>query len=159
LTKDERVELILLSGREGWSYRRIAEHFNACHPGRAAVSHSTVGKLVQKFKDTGSVLDKPRCGQPSVSDEVKGTVRAKVIASPKKSTRRTSMELGVPRSTVQKILKTYAFHPYKMQVLQSLSENDPDRRLEMCAWFSDLLDKNARFTEDCVLFSDEANFM
>jgi transposase len=51
LTKDERVELILLSGREGWSYRRIAEHFNACNPGRAAVSHSTVGELVQKFKD------------------------------------------------------------------------------------------------------------
>jgi hypothetical protein len=24
----------------------------------------------------------------------------------------------------------------------------------MCAWFSDLLDKNARFTKDTVLFSD-----
>jgi hypothetical protein len=41
-----------------------------------------------------------------------------------------------------------------MKVLQTLSEDDPDRRLEMCTWFSDLLDKNARFTEDCVLFSD-----
>ena len=28
----------------------------------------------------------------------------------------------------------------------------------MCAWFSNCLDNNARFTEDCVLFSDEANF-
>jgi hypothetical protein len=49
---------------------------------------------------------------------------------------------------------TYAFHPYKMKVLQSLSDDHPDRRLEVCAWFSDLLDKNARFTEDTVLFSD-----
>ena len=110
LTKDERVEVILLSGREGWSYRRIAEHFNACHPGRAAISHRTVGKLIQKFKDTGSVFDKLRSGRPSVCDEVKETVIAKVTASPKKSTRQTSMELGVPRSTVQKILKADNFH-------------------------------------------------
>ena len=30
--------------------------------------------------------------------------------------------------------------------------------MEMCAWFSNCLDNNARFTEDCVLFSAEANF-
>uniref|UniRef100_A0A8C4R7N1 Gamma-synuclein n=2 Tax=Eptatretus burgeri TaxID=7764 RepID=A0A8C4R7N1_EPTBU len=69
LTKDERVEVILLSGCEGWSYRCRAEYFNACHPGRPAVSQSRVGKLVQKFKDTGSVLDKLHSGRPPVSDE------------------------------------------------------------------------------------------
>ena len=68
------------------------------------------------------------------------------------------MELGVPRSTVQKILKVDNFHPYKTQVLQKLSEDDPDHRMEMCAWFLDRLDNNACFTEDCVLFSNEANF-
>ena len=104
------------------------------------------------------MLDKLCSGRPSVSDEVKETFIAKVIASLKKSTHRTSMELGVPCNTVQKILKVANFYPYKMQVLQKLSKDDPDHRMKMCAWFSDRLDKNARFTEDCVLFSDEANF-
>ncbi|CAI9734165.1 Hypothetical predicted protein [Octopus vulgaris] len=32
LSKEERIELVLLSGREGWSYRKIAEEFNLRHP-------------------------------------------------------------------------------------------------------------------------------
>jgi len=28
-SKEERIEQVLLSGREGWSYRKIANEFNA----------------------------------------------------------------------------------------------------------------------------------
>jgi len=68
------------------------------------------------------------------------------------------MELGVPKTTISRILKKQRFHPYKLQILHHLTEDDPDRRLEMCEWFSNKLDENTRFTEDCVLFSDEALF-
>ncbi|CAI9736187.1 Hypothetical predicted protein [Octopus vulgaris] len=32
LSKEEIIELVLLSGREEWSYRKIAEEFNLRHP-------------------------------------------------------------------------------------------------------------------------------
>ncbi|CAI9727188.1 Hypothetical predicted protein [Octopus vulgaris] len=32
LSKEERIELVLLSGREGWSYRKIAEELNFRDP-------------------------------------------------------------------------------------------------------------------------------
>jgi hypothetical protein len=32
LTLDERVETVLLSGRQGWSQRQVADEFNGRHP-------------------------------------------------------------------------------------------------------------------------------
>jgi transposase len=62
LSKEERIELVLLSGSEGWSYRQIVDDFNARHPRRTPISFGTVGKVVREFKETGNVLDKPRSG-------------------------------------------------------------------------------------------------
>ena len=91
----ERVELILLSAREGSLYRRIADKFSVPHPGRSSISFSTVAKMTRKFKETDSILDKPRFGRPSVSIETKEIVMAKIHASPKKSIRKTFMELDI----------------------------------------------------------------
>jgi hypothetical protein len=34
LKLDERVEIVLLSGRQGWTQRQMADEFNARHPER-----------------------------------------------------------------------------------------------------------------------------
>jgi hypothetical protein len=34
LTLDERVEIVLLSGRQGWTQRQVQDEFNARHPER-----------------------------------------------------------------------------------------------------------------------------
>jgi hypothetical protein len=44
LTFDERVEIVLLSGRQGWTQRQVAGKFNARHPESNPVTHSLVGK-------------------------------------------------------------------------------------------------------------------
>ena len=79
LSKEERIELVLLSGRKIWSYRKIAEEFNLRHPHRQPFYFTTVGKLVTKFKETGSVLDKPRSGRTKTADKTKEVVMAKVL--------------------------------------------------------------------------------
>ena len=157
LTTEERVELILLCGREGFSNRDVAAEFNLRHPEREPVSHTTVGRLLRKFQATGSVADAPRSGRPRTPEDVVEGVLAKVAASPKKSIRRTSLEVGVPRSTVADILKKHKFHPYKLQVLHHMSDDDPDRRVEMCDWFLAQLEEDPQFLSK-VMFSDEANF-
>jgi transposase len=67
LSKEECIELVLLRGCEGWSYRQIAYDFNARHPKMTPISFGTVRKVVRKFKETGSVLDKPRSGRGKFS--------------------------------------------------------------------------------------------
>jgi transposase len=59
LSKEERIELVSLSGREGWSYRQIADDFNARHLRRTSISSGTVGKVARKFKETGSLGQTP----------------------------------------------------------------------------------------------------
>jgi hypothetical protein len=38
LTLDERVEIVLLSGRQGWIQRQVADEFNARHPERKPIT-------------------------------------------------------------------------------------------------------------------------
>jgi hypothetical protein len=80
LTLDERVEKVLLSGRQGWPQRQVADEFNARHPERNSVAHSAVGKLMKKFKETGSVVEKTRVVRPSVGEDIRTGVIAKFHA-------------------------------------------------------------------------------
>jgi transposase len=127
LSKEERVELVLVSGREGWSYRQIANDFDARHPRRSPISFGTVGKVVRKLNKTGSVLDKPCSGRPTIMDDkVREVVIAKVTVRPKNSIHMTSFELGIPRETVRRILKAEKFHLYRLQILRNLTEDAKD---------------------------------
>jgi hypothetical protein len=135
----------------------MADEFNARNPERNSITHIAEGKLVKTFKETGSVVDKPRVGRASVGEDIRTGVIAKFHASPKKSFRQTSTEVGLPKSTMHDILEKEKFHPYKLQILYRLTENDPDRRLEMCEWFLRQISEDENFLEG-VMFSDEANF-
>jgi hypothetical protein len=44
LTLDERVRIVILSGRQRWTQRQVADEFNARQPERNPVTHSAVGK-------------------------------------------------------------------------------------------------------------------
>jgi hypothetical protein len=77
LTLDERVEMVLLSDRQGWTQRQVANEFNDRHPERNTITHSAVEKLLKTFKETGSVVDKPRVGRPSVGEDIRTGVIAK----------------------------------------------------------------------------------
>ena len=68
LTKDERVELILLCRRENYSMRKVADTFNERHPDRT-VHFTTVADILSKFKRTGSVLDIKHGSRPMETDE------------------------------------------------------------------------------------------
>jgi hypothetical protein len=50
------VEIVLLSGRQGWAQRQVADEFNARYPESNPITHSAVGKLVKKFKETSLEL-------------------------------------------------------------------------------------------------------
>jgi hypothetical protein len=44
LTLDERVEIVLLSVRQRWTQRQVADEFNARHPEMNPITHNGVGK-------------------------------------------------------------------------------------------------------------------
>lgn len=55
------------------------------------------------------------------------------------------------------ILSQHKWHLYKVQLLQHLNKDDPDRWVQFAEWVTQQLQINPRFPYQ-VLFSDEANF-
>ena len=141
LTTEQRVEIILLSGRDGATNRSVAEQFNRNHP-HENVSHTSVDRLINKFRETGSILDKKQSGRPGLSAETRAQVLEKITSSPRKAVQRAAGETGVPSSTMQKVLKAEKFRPYKLQILHKLYEDECDRRLEMAVWFQVQLEED-----------------
>jgi hypothetical protein len=55
LTFDERIRTVLLYGRDGATIRSVADQLNASSSKPLPISYSAVCKIIQRFKETGSV--------------------------------------------------------------------------------------------------------
>ena len=144
LTLEERVEIVLLCGREGVTI---------------AALQVSVGILLNKFKQTGIVKDKENeRSNAIVGNEKHSTmILAKFSVSPAKSLRQTSEENEIFKSIIHRVLQANKWHPYKIQLLQKLNEDDPDKKLGFCDWALQEYHANRLFPLT-ILFSDEANF-
>lgn len=66
-------------------------------------------------------------------------------------------ECGVSQASIVLIMKEHRCCPYKMQMLQHLNKDNPDRWLEFCECTTYKLDVHANFSPG-ILFTNEANF-
>ena len=98
-------------------------------------NHHTLKNLNAKEKGRQSHLGRPKTARTPVNI---CAVRNSVVASPKKSLRRRSQELGISCASVRRILvKDLNLHAYRIQISQKLTAEDMRKRLIMCKWFSD----------------------
>ena len=98
LTKEERIAIV--SARlPGMTYEQtradFARKFRKPGPTRLAIKI-----LVNKFQRTGSVAVEERPGRPAVPPDTVQNVQAAITRSPSASTRRLSIEVGIPQTTV-----------------------------------------------------------
>ncbi|MEM9437415.1 MAG: hypothetical protein AAGA15_10265, partial [Pseudomonadota bacterium] len=72
----------------------------------------------------------PRRGAPvtATGDENVKTVKKFFDNNPHESTRRASSELDIGQPSVVRILKACDYHPYKLRVVQELTEEDKAHR-------------------------------
>ena len=124
---------------------------------------TTILRWVEHFKESGSVesksgLRRKKRAMTMRTDENIAAVKISVDNEPKKSIRRRSMELEIPRESLRMILKSdLKLRPYTIQLHQRLSEANARERLEMCHWFLDKIESDAQFIDN-LWFSDEAHF-
>lgn len=125
---------------------------------RKRVSRSFVYKTLKRFRETGSLNDRPRSGRPRTKSTSATIRRVKQLLrrNPRRSMKSMSKDLGVSPTTAFRIAKKYlGLKAYKKVQVQMLSAKDKDRRK---AKASTLL---KRFTDDEVdriIFSDEKMF-
>jgi len=80
-----------------------------------------------------------------------------IAINPRVSTRQFERELVNPKLTSHRSLTTHNFYPYHITLIQQLTLNDFEQRLEFCRWAQIMLNRDRIFFR-FVLFSDEAIF-
>ncbi|CAF3749130.1 unnamed protein product, partial [Rotaria socialis] len=76
---------------------------------------------------------------------------------PQTSIYRMSLQLNIPRSSVQSIYKSMDYKPYIPRLVHDLNEDDFDRRVECCETFLTLLQNEPDLIYH-IMWSDEAVF-
>jgi hypothetical protein len=104
---------------------------------RQAPVKSAIAKIIKKFRETGSLLDKNRNRQKSVlTPGILQDIQTAITRSPHKSLWKfggqTGISLGSAHTAARKMLK---FYPYGMQVFHELIPGDYAKRVNYCRWF------------------------
>lgn len=125
---------------------------------KAPPHENNIRRWSKQFINTGSVKKQSRPGRPPVSDQTVEIIRLSCVRSPKKSLPRRSLELGVPISTLHKVLhKRLHLRAYKIQILQTIKPKDIIKRAGFATFMLEQIEENESFLSK-VIFSDEATF-
>ena len=122
--------------------------------GRQAPVKSVIAKMIKKFRETGSLLDKNRNRQKSVSTPgILQDIQTAITRSPHESLRKlsaqTGVSLGSAHTAVRKMLK---FYPYRMQVFHELILGDYTKRVNHCRWFKTLIRGNIGVLDQVFIY-------
>ncbi len=127
-TIEERVWLVRASYQQNADYEQMFIDFTKHFPDTPIPLHQSVWKMVTQFERTGSIADAPQSSCPhSVwsTDNTETVVKA-FTEYPQQSSVRVSNQLGIPHSSVYRIMKDIGSRVYHSHLLQALSEDDPD---------------------------------
>jgi len=159
LTERERIEILMMIGYgdRTRTQEEVCRLFNEAHPDRPPVVRSTVSKIERKFRVAGHVRDLPKVGRPSVGADVELNVLLQVQEDPHTNSRECGRDVGTSHNTVLRVLKRHRFHPYKVHLVQELSDDDYDRRQQFCEQMMEICNVNPAFVNN-ILFTDESTF-
>lgn len=121
-------------------------------------SKDSIKKWHKALMETGSVQNvKRKRSRSAHSAENSDRVEEHFSENPNSSTRRAVNALGISRRTIQRILKDLKWHPYKIQIVQKITDEDKENRLEFAQDEIERISINPNHLPN-LLFSDEAHF-
>ena len=130
------------------------------HTGEKPPTDKALNRWMNQFKETGTFGKQKSTGWPRTSEEdvELERIRQSCIRSPKKSTARRSVTLGIPKSTIQNVLqKRLRLHAYKIQLKQEIKPDDRPKCVEFATFTLNTIDEDKTFLQH-IRFSDEATF-
>lgn len=82
--------------------------------------------MIEKFLETGSVLDDKRSGRPKTATALGNQidVLGAIHLNPTVSIRSIARESGISTTSITQILKVNKFHPFKVHILHKLNEDE-----------------------------------
>jgi len=113
----------------------------------------TITPLCDKFDTHGTICDVHRggSGRPltATSPASSAMVLGRFTTSPRKSATKYARETGVSNTSVRRILKTFKWKVYIPRLLHAI-DDDPDRRMQFCEWFQQMVNEDEEFVTKYV---------
>lgn len=153
------VDILMCLGEARGNYREAERIFGRRYPNCRCPSHVSIRFLTNRSRE-GFIKRKRK---KKVYDNIDNldvrllAVLAMIHMNPHISLRNLEIELGIPRSTAHRMLKSLKYHPYHIMLHQELTDQDHVNRLFFCNWAAQKFYDDPTFF-DRVLFSDEATF-
>lgn len=159
LTESLRIEILMMIGysERCRTQTEVVQLFRELHPNLPPITQGTVSKIEARYRELGHVRDVPRQRQPVVGEDTRLNVLLTIEENPVTPARQLARNNDISDTTVLKILKNANMHPYKVQLVQELSDDDPDRRIEFCDQMMGFIINN-QISLEWVVFSDESTF-
>lgn len=138
--------------------RAFRRHFNIPR-NRPVPSDKAIRSWINNLEQTGSTSKKRGGSAKTVrTPQNIATVQQALLKSPRRSAKQHALRLGISNTSVRRILhKDLNFHPYKIQIVQSLKPTDNQKRLQFCEEMARRLEENVDQVNN-LWMSDEAHF-
>ena len=158
LSLQEKIELVLICGDNYQSSRRAAEIFNDRHPGKN-VHHSTVARLLNNFKEDGSVDSRYKVPhrRPVTNEDASLQVMLSTVENPLMPLSQRREHVGMSERSMRRVLVKNKFRAYRPKFVHVLQDRDYDARLDFCFWMEGKREEDRDFFK-MILFTDEATF-
>lgn len=118
----------------------------------------TIKKWHSTFMNTGNSTTPRKAPAPTVTTPQAATAIDKHFEDyPNESIRRASLALDIKQTSIQRMLKTNKWKPYKMHIVQKLSDNDAMLRKSFAEMELSRIQTNPNHLSS-LTFSDEAHF-
>lgn len=88
----------------------VQREFRRTYNCRNAPDAKSIHRWFKQFKDTGSIEKQKSTGRPKVSEDIVERIRKSYDNNPNISISSRSIELGIPKSTVHRILHSQRLH-------------------------------------------------
>ncbi|KAJ8944258.1 hypothetical protein NQ318_013670 [Aromia moschata] len=130
LTESPKIEILMMIGYSDRARTQceVVRLFRETHPDLPPLNQSTISKIEAQYREMGHVRKVPSKRQAVVDDDTKLNLLLALEENPITPARQLTRDSNLNHKTVLKILKDEKKLPYKMQAVQELLEDDPDRR-------------------------------
>ena len=123
------------------SCREVTRLFRNRFPDIRAPHRDTAHKLVNRFRETGSVLHrKPQRTRHVLTEENLDEIGQTLERSPRKYLSRLLQKMRVSQFSAWKATKLLELKPYKITEVQELQPRDTVSRVTSCNWATEVCD-------------------
>lgn len=136
-TANEKVDMIFIYRECNNNCRKSLELYKEKFPTRNQPSRMIFSRLVDSLRKTGHFPDgKHKLHTRNVTNiPAEENIVTYFIAFPNNSLAKASKDLGIPKTSIHRVLKRQNMFPYKIHIVQHLRVTDYDRRMNFIAWF------------------------